>query len=717
MTSILDQKTSLLTMKHVSIKRTLVCCVIDRLAAVRHDLSAPHPDKVKALLKKLMLILCGMAAVNVAHAQQRGIINNGQSPHVKLRSINIGDCRWTEGFWADKFKLCEAVMVPHMGQLLKGDTGHAYNNFQIAAGLKEGNHQGMYWHDGDFYKWMESAIYVYAINQNPKLLRELDEIIEVIGQAQDDDGYLSTQITLSDADRWSNRKYHELYNSGHLLTSACIHHRVSGQRNFLEIAIKHADYLYKTFQPQPKELARFGFNQTQIMGLVELYRTTRNKQYLELAEIFINLRGRSKPEPDPTVRYKMVGDMVQERTPLRKSKEAVGHAVLALYYYAGATDVYAETGEKALINALDRLWDNVVHKKMYVTGACGQTHHGSSSNVDFVHEAFTDEYMMPNLTAYNETCANICNAMFSYRMLGVKGESKYADIMELVLYNSALSGISADGKHYFYTNPLRRTHDHQIGTTDQKTRAPYITCFCCPPNLVRTIAKLSGWAYSLSDNGVAVNLYGGNQLSTRLLDGSQIQLQQESQYPWDGEVKITIQSCKEAPFEMLLRIPDWAKGTKILLNGKEAGVQAEPGSYCRIERRWESGDVVSLQMPMDITLLEGHPRIEEVRNQAAIKRGPVVYCLESPDLPAGTGILDVYLPERTELVARHRPDFLGGVTTISGNVLLRHDKKDGIYRTLSRPRWETAETTFVPYYAWSNRGQSEMTVWLPIVWE
>jgi DUF1680 family protein len=668
-------------------------------------------------MKNLALILCGLALVGPAHAQERGIINTAQSPHAKLKSVNIGNCRWTSGFWADKFRVCEETMVPHMGSLLKGDTGHAYNNFKIAAGLKDGQHQGTHWHDGDFYKWMESAVYVYAINGDPQILKELDEIIEVIGKAQAEDGYLHTSVMTKGLGRYSMRGHHEMYNSGHLLTSACIHHRVTGKRNFLEIAIKHADHLYETFGPRPKELARFGFNQTQIMGLAELYRTTRNKEYLHLAEIFVNMRGRSKVEPDDTVRFRMIGDMVQERTPLRKSSEAVGHAVLALYYYAGAADVAAETGEKALVDALDRLWNNVVHKKMYVTGACGQTHHGASSKVDFVHEAFIDEYMMPNLTAYNETCANICNAMFSYRMLGLKGESKYADIMELVIYNSALSGISADGTHYFYTNPLRRTRDHEMDTTDQKTREPYIPCFCCPPNLVRTIAKMSGWAYSLSEDGVAVNLYGGNELATQLLDGSEIKLKQETRYPWDGDVNITVEQCKAAPFELMLRIPGWADEAEILLNGKDAGVEAEPGTYATIKRRWKAGDAVTLKMPMDIVLLEGHPRIEEVRNQVAIKRGPVVYCVESPDLPESTGILDVYLPENSKLEAQYRPDFLGGMTTIGGDVLLRRDKKQGMYRTMTKPVWQAVKTTFVPYYAWSNRGESEMTVWLPIVWE
>ncbi len=669
-------------------------------------------------MKKRIVLLLGFVILHSTHAQEQGIINTTESPHVALKSINIGDCQWTSGFWADKFKLCEEVMMPHMGSLLKGDIGHAYNNFKIAAGLKQGKHQGTNWHDGDFYKWMESAAYVYAINRDPKILKELNQIIEVMGKAQEADGYLSTQITLNDnKERWSFRQHHELYNSGHLLTSACIHGRVTGQRNFLEIAIKHADYLYQTFKTKPKELARFGFNQTQITGLVELYRSTRNREYLHLAEIFINMRGKSKVEPHPTVWYKAMGDMVQERTPLRRSSEAVGHAVLALYYYAGAADVYAETGEKALIEALGRLWDNIVNKKMYVTGACGQTHHGASSKVDFVHEAFIGDYMMPNLTAYNETCANICNAMFSYRMLGIHGQAKYADIMELVLYNSALSGISVEGTHYFYTNPLRRTRDHHMDTTDQQTREPYINCFCCPPNLVRTIAKLSGWAYSLSRNGVAVNLYGGNRLDTKLSDGSVLKLEQETQYPWNGTVTITVEACKDTAFEIMLRIPAWAEGSMIRVNGKMLGAEIRPGSFARINRQWKPGDVMKLDMLMRARLLSGHPRIEEIRNQAAIKRGPVVYCVESPDLPEHADILDVYISADMKLAAEYRPDFLGGVTTLRGQVLLRGDQREAMYSPLSQPNWQKVSAQFVPYFTWSNRGVSEMTVWMPIVWE
>ena len=652
--------------------------------------------------------------------ENAGIINNTNSPHVKLKSIDIGDCKWTEGFWGDKWKVAEEVMIPHMGTLLKGDIGHAYNNFKIAAGLQNGEHKGFWWHDGDFYKWMEAKVYIYGVNKDEKIVDELDEIINVIGKAQQADGYLSTPIIIrDDIDPFSNRRYHELYNSGHLLTAACIHNRVTGKTNFLDIAIKHADYLYQLFSPKPDHLKRFGFNQTQIMGLVELYRTTKDKRYLELAEQFINMRGTYEIEDDETTKGYPIGDMVQERVPLREETEAVGHAVLALYYYAGAADVYAETGEKALIDALDRLWENVTYKKMYVTGALGQTHYGRSSRLDKIEEGFIDAYMMPNLTAYNETCANICNSMFNYRMLTLSGNSKHADIMELVLHNSGLSGISLEGKDYYYSNPLRKIDgalDYEHMNVEFPERQPYLKCFCCPPNLVRTIAKSPGWAYSKSENGISVNLYGGNILETTLLDGSAIKLSQKTDYPWDGAIKITVQECKDSPFEILLRVPEWAKGTKITVNGKMV-VDVMPGTFARIERQWAKGDEIAIDMPMKTTFVEGHPRIEELRNQVALKRGPVVYCIESADLPKGADITDVYISSEKTLASNYRSDFLGGLATLEGEVLIRKDKGEGMYNEVQKPKFEAYKTNFIPYYAWSNRGQGEMTVFLPVVWK
>lgn len=654
----------------------------------------------------------------IIHAKTE--LDTSESPYVALRSINHGDCRWTEGFWADKIKQCEEVMIPYMGTLLKGDIGHGFNNFKIVAGLKEGEHQGEWWHDADFFKWMEAACYIYGLNGDESILTELDEIIDVLDQAQEDDGYLHSFIQIQKIGHFSNRKYHEMYNCGHLYTTAVIHYRMTGKTNLLDIATKNAELLLTLFNPCPKELMRFGFNQTQIMGLVELYRTLKDKRYLELAEIFINNRGKAEMVHDDTTIGYPIGDMVQERVGIREETEAAGHAVLALYFYAGVADVYAETGEKSLIDALDRLWENVTEKKMYATGAVGQTHYGASPRKDMIEEGFIDEYMMPNMTAYNETCANICNAMFSHRMLGIKGESKYADIMELVLHNSSLSGISSCGTKYYYANPLRKiegARDYESMNTESPDRLPYLYCFCCPPNLVRTIAKTCTWAYNLSDNGVAVNLYGGNKLSTTMLDGSQIELTQVTQYPWDGAVKITVDACKSEAFELLLRIPNWAKGTTLKLNGSDAGVEVVAGQFAKIEREFKAGDTIELSFPMDIRLIEGHPRIEELRNQVAVKRGPVVYCLESPDLPKGTDIVDAYIPGDSKLTEKYQKDFLGGLTTIHGQVFLRQDKSDGMYRDVKKPDFSTHDAQFVPYYAWSNRGAAEMSVFLPVIWK
>ncbi len=647
-------------------------------------------------------------------------VDTSNSPNVKLRPISMGQCKWTDGFWAEKTKLCEESMIPYMGSLLTGEIGHALNNFKKVNGDYEGKFDGEYWHDADFFKWMEAACYMYGLNSDPNLLREMDEILEVIAEAQEDDGYLHAYIQIHGIAHFSNRKYHEMYNCGHLYTAACIHYRMTGKTNFLDIALKNANLLVATFGPNPRALRRFGFNQTQIMGLVELYRTVGNKDYLKLAEQFINNRGQSEMVHDSTTVGYPIGDMVQERVPLREETEAAGHAVLALYYYAGAADVYAETGEKALIDALDRLWENVTQKKMYATGAVGQTHYGASPRRDMIEEGFIDEYMMPNLTAYNETCANICNAMFSHRMLGIHGESKYADIMELVMHNSMMSGISVCGTKYYYANPLRKIHDardYENMNTESPDREPYLFCFCCPPNLVRTVAKASLWAYNLCDNGISVNLYGANTLTTALLDGSVLKLTQSTEYPWEGLVKIAVEECKSEAFDIMLRIPEWSKDNSLKVNGEAVEITLVPGEFATITRHWKAGDVIELDMPMHIKLIEGHERIEEVRNQVAVKRGPIVYCVESPDLPESTRITDVYLPSKSDLNVQKQPSLLGGITTIHGELLIRKDRSQGMYRDVSQPKFEAQNTQFVPYFAWSNRGEAEMSVFLPVIWQ
>lgn len=654
------------------------------------------------------------------HKKDSAIVANSESPFVKFRSINIGDCKWTEGFWAEKFKLCENVMVPHMGKLLKGDVGHAFNNFKIAAGLMDGEAKGMLWHDGDFYKWMEACVYVYAHNKNKEILDELDQIIDVISKAQEPDGYIHTHIQINKTGRWRIVTDHELYNFGHLILGGVIHYRVTGKRNWLDIALKAADYLYDTFRTRDERLARFGFNPSQIMSLVELYRTTRNKKYLDLADIFVSMRGSVPMELHETVPYWFTGDQCQMKTPLRKEVEAVGHAVTGMYLWSGAADVYAETGDQEIIDALDRIWNSVTNHKMYLTGAIGQVHHGAYDDQNMIHEGFIDDYLMPNSTAYNETCANIANAMFNWRMMSIKGEAKYGDVMETVIYNSALVGISNDGKHYFYANPLRFNHGQREYSddpdcTESPDREPYIECFCCPPNLVRTIAKVSGWAYCLSDNGLVVNLYGSNKLNTKLNDGSDIKLTQSTKYPWDGKVNIVIDKCKSDSFDLMLRIPGWCDLATVKVNDELCDEKVTPGSYFVISRKFKSGDTITLDLSMSVDLIEGHPRIEEVRNQVALRRGPIVYAVESPDLPEGVKILDVYLDERDELKPVYEKDFLGGVTVIEANLKIRKDNDKGMYRKLKSAEFYDYKSKFIPYYAWSNRGTAEMTVFVPLI--
>lgn len=393
-----------------------------------------------------------------------------------------------------------------------------------------------------------------------------------------------------------------------------------------------------------------------------------------------------------------------------------------MYLYAGAADVYAETGEKALFEALQRLWSSAVERKMYLTGAVGQVHHGARGRYNMIHEGFLDDYLMPNTTAYNETCANVANAMFNWRMLNLTGEAKYGDVMERVLYNSALVGISHDGKHYFYANPLRMVHGtreytQEADCTESADREQYIECFCCPPNLVRTISKVSGWAYLLTENGLAVNLYGSNQLETKLGDGSAFAMRQQSEYPWDGTISCVIDSCKADPFAISFRIPSWANEAQLTVNGQPVDEVSRPGTFCEVVRSWKPGDIVNLDLPMSVTFVEGHPLIEEVRNQVAVQRGPLIYCLESPDLPEEASILDVYLDGHRPLIPEHKSDLLGGVTVLKGEVMLRTSQRKEMYTAVRQPQWRIHPTSFIPYYAWSNRGQAEMSVFFPIVWQ
>lgn len=646
-----------------------------------------------------------------AAAQNRGVIDTSQSPHARQRSVDMDAVRWTRGFWAERVDLVNRTALPALWQVMQ-DSGNSANfvNFKIAAGLEKGQFHGNNWSDGDVYKTLESMALVYLHTKDPKLDQTMDEAIAVIAKAQTPEGYIGTHTQLTDRKRWGELRYHELYNFGHLITAACIHQRVTGKDNFLKVARKAADYLYTVFKPRPPELAHFCFNPSQIMSLAELYRLTRDPKYLDLAGIFVDMRG---SRPGGT-------DQNQQRVPLRKETEAVGHAVTGPYLWAGATDVYAETGEQALLDALERLWKDVVERKMYVNGGIAALHQGVSIRRDPVHEAFGRAYELPHRTAYNETCANIAHAMWSWRMLGVTGDAKYGDVVELVFYNTLLSAWGLDGKTYCYTNPLRRYgKEDPLLSNDSWERWPSTTtpgapnCYCCPPNVARTVAGSAAWAYSVSEKAIWVNLFGSSTFESAVPGTGRVKLTQETDYPWDGRVKIAAGSAGD--FALNLRIPAWAEGASVRVNG-QPGPAAKPGAYAAISRAWKPGDSVELTLPMEARLVEAHPKAEELRNQVAVMRGPVVYALESPDLPPGVRISEVALPWNVKFTPRYDAKLLGGVTVLEGEAirLPEGNWSDLLYRTLSKPAPEKINVKLIPYYAWNNRGIPYMTVWMPL---
>jgi DUF1680 family protein len=636
----------------------------------------------------------------------------------------MGAVRWTEGFWAERFRNCHETMLPSMRRALENpDNAAVLANFAVAAGLQEGTHRGTFWSDGDCYKWIEAMAHVYGVTGDASLDQTMDEQIAIVAKAQEPDGYINTQIQLTDRGRWTSRHHHELYNLGHLLTAACLHHQATGKDMFLRVARKAADYLCKVFAPRPPELAHFGFNPSNIMGLVDLYRETGEPRYLELAGVFVDMRG-SQPWPRDLAGLAALGDphpgdQCQDRVPLREETQAVGHAVTASYLYAGATDVCAETGEETLLTALQRIWENVVQRRMYVTGAIGPQHLGVSTRGDKVHEAFAADWELPNRTAYNETCANIGNAMWNRRLLQLTGKATYADVMERVLYNAMLSGVDIAGTHFCYTNPLARgPKEIALLSHDSETRWFTWTCYCCPPNVARTIAGLHEWAYGVSEDGLWVHLYGGSYVETELLNGSRVALVQETDYPWSGEVRLRFEKA-DGEFALHVRIPEWADEATVSVNGiaAEAAPTTAHGTYVAARRRWKAGDEVRVSLPMRVRLVRAHPLVEEARNQVAVIRGPIVYCLEAVDLPEGVALSEVHLPREATLTPRHDPALLGGVTVLEGEALRIRDCGEWsgkLYQTVSEAQIEKVPIRLIPYYAWANRGPAEMSVWLPL---
>lgn len=669
-------------------------------------------------MKKMLPILLFFSISN-SIAQQKALVNTSSSKYAMLHGVDMGDVQWTNGFWSERFAVCRDAMVPQLWQTYTSkEMCYSFQNFRVAAGLDSGRFRGPSFHDGDFYKTLEAVAALYAATKDKKLDAWMDDAIAVIAKAQKDDGYIYTKSIIEarasgQTKMFDDKLSFEAYNFGHLMTAACVHYRATGKTSLLEVAKKATDFLNRFYQTATPEQSRNAICPSHYMGIVEMYRVTGNPVYLQLAKKLIDIRGTVEGTDDNS-----------DRAPFREMNKVVGHAVRANYLFAGVADVYAETGDKTLLTTLDKMWDNVTNNKMYVTGGCGALYDGVSvdgtaykpDTVQKIHQAYGRDYQLPNLSAHNETCANIGNVLWNWRMLQLTGDAKYADVAELSLYNSVLSGISLDGTKFFYTNPLASVADYPYTLRWMGGRSSYISkSNCCPPNTVRTIAEVQNYMYSVGDSGLYITMFGGNNLSTKLKDGSTLLLQQHTDYPWNGNVRLTIQSAPTQPYSIYLRMPGWCKSAMLKVNGTLVTTAQASSSFVQVKRKWRAGDKIEWIMDMPVVLLESNPLVEETRNQVAVKRGPLVYCLESADMSASKNIFDIVMPAST--VLKPVSMNIGGnkITALEGEaaVLQNNEWKNSLYREINT-KTKPVKIRLIPYYAWANRGQTDMTVWMPV---
>lgn len=605
-------------------------------------------------------------------------------------------------FWAPKMQVNAQVTIPYILNKCY-ETGRV-DNFRFAAGeIHEHKLTEYTFDDTDLYKLIEGASYALQVQPDAKLDAELDKLIAIIGAAQEPDGYLYTFRTAKTdtphawigSKRWELEEdlSHELYNAGHLYEAAVAHHQATGKRTLLDIAIKNANLLVKDFGWGKEE--RFPGHQIIETGLTKLYRVTGDQQYLDLAKFFLDLRGPGKRHSaEYNQAYKKVIDQ----------DEAVGHAVRATYMYTGMADVAALTGDEGYLQAIDKLWDNVVGKKLYITGGIGATGAG---------EAFGKNYQLPNMSAYAETCAAIANVYWNSRMFQLHGDAKYIDVLERTLYNGLLSGISLSGDHFFYPNPLASMGQH--------ARSPWFGCACCITNMTRFLPSMPGYVYGQNGNDLYVNLFVGSRSDIELNAGK-IQIVQETEYPWKGKNEITIDPDQPAQFTVHVRIPAWASGTpvpsdlyhegateskaRLFLNGKETSYALEKG-YAVLDRTWQKGDKITLELPMDVRKIFAHAQVEDNIDRFALQRGPMVFCLEGPDNTDAT-VMNIVVDKNAPVQAVYQPDLLNGVMTLQmkGASTKRQLDSELLIKT-------EQDVTAIPYYAWANRGSGEMEVWIP----
>ena len=636
--------------------------------------------------------------------KDEGVLFVDKSPYAKLHNIPVHAVTITQGFWGARRETNVDKSIPSMEKLLEANG--RMNNFLRLAGKSDAAQHGPVYSDSDVYKWTEAAGFALQSGDRPELRATADKIIKEIVAVQERSGYLNTYYVGDHAkDRMApqvQRWGHELYNIGHMVQGAIAYYRATGDGTLLDAGIRFVDgYLLPNFGPGPDKKPILSGHPEIELALIELYRTTGDNRYLELAGYILHGDDRIKLPQDGYV-YHFSGIPFASRTHLE------GHAVRAMYACCGATDYYLETGDQSYWKTLNVLWQDLVSSQMYVTGGVGARSEG---------EAFGDSYELPNFTAYGESCAAIGNMMWNWRMLAATGDAKFADVIERALYNGINSGMSLDGTMYCYRNPLG--FDPSGG---DQIRNPWYDTTCCPPNLERTFASLPGYFYSTSKDGFYVHLYDNSQLDWHLENGIGLKVVQKTNYPWDGTVEISVAPAKPSEFTFYLRVPGWSYGTQISINGKPLS-GATPGQYLALQRRWSSGDVINVKFGMTPQVIEANSRVVDDYGRVAVQRGPLVYCLEQLDQPDGVQLFDVSLDVRQEASSKFREEFhndlLGGIVVLkhTGAVSANSNSLRSLYRpyTAEAPKARQVELRFVPYYAWANRAATPMQVWTPIL--
>ncbi len=644
------------------------------------------------------LMILALSTFILPAAGQKAQANNYPISPVPFTSVKVSPGT----FWGQRLEASRKVTIPLAFSKCE-ETGR-YKNFEQAAHpSEEYKVGGLSFDDTDPYKTIEGASYLLQTYPDKKMEAYIDSVLNIIATAQEPDGYLYTSRTMNPKHphewagdtRWSKEEdlSHELYNLGHMVEGAIAHYQATGSRKFLDIAIRYADCVCKEVGPNPGQACVVPGHQIAEMALAKLYLVTGDRKYLDEAKFFLDYRGKTT----------ILHEYSQAHLPVVEQDEAVGHAVRAAYMYAGMADVAALTGDSAYIRAIDKIWDNIVGKKLYITGGIGATSSG---------EAFGKNYELPNMSAYCETCAAIGNVYVNYRLFLLHGEAKYYDVLERTLYNGLISGVSLDGGGFFYPNPLESMGQHQ--------RQPWFGCACCPSNICRFIPSLPGYVYAVKDCSVYVNLFLSNQ-STLQVAGKNVELEQHTEYPWNGDIALTVNKNKAGQFAMKIRIPGWVRNRvvpsnlyeytdgktlnySVSVNGEAVTSALTPDGYCTINRKWKKGDRIQIHFDMQPRTVRANGRVSADRGMVAIERGPIVYCTEFPD-----NNFDIM-----SALVNQMPQFTEGKATIADTEVttLKTDAQTLSFDKQGKLNTEDVSLTLIPYYAWCHRGSGKMRVWL-----